>query len=162
MLKKCGRCGEFKPRTEFYKSTEAKDGLQHRCKDCTRVTANERYAKDSELREKRRAAQKKYTLTYPEKIMRQCARQAGLDPDEVQEKFKAHDGLCDICGNPQDPNLNRRHLRLEMDHDHNAVGVLRGFLCHDCNAGLARFKDDPVRLAGAIRYLESARLAAAA
>jgi hypothetical protein len=162
MLKRCGKCGQHKPVTEFYKSAGAKSGLQHRCKVCIKLTARERYARDSEYREKTKAAQKKRTLTYPEKIMRQCARQAGLDPDEVQEKFKAHNGLCDICGNPQRPNLNRRHLRLEMDHDHNAAGVLRGFLCHDCNIGLGRFRDDPARLAGAIRYLEAASTAAAA
>lgn len=33
-LKKCTRCGEAKPRTEYYREKLSKDGLRSRCKDC--------------------------------------------------------------------------------------------------------------------------------
>ena len=39
-----------------------------------------------------------------------------------------------------------------IDHDH-ASNVVRGGLCRSCNHGLGNFKDDPVRLRNAIRYL---------
>lgn len=153
MLLRCGRCKAFKPKAEFYKQAAAKRGYQNRCKDCVRLTANEYYAKNAHVREKRRAEQKKYTFTKPEQIIRQCARAKGVDPDEVLAAFKAHDGLCDICGEAPVLQPHQVHLRLQIDHDHSARGVFRGFLCWGCNLGLGAFRDDPAKLAAAIQYL---------
>jgi hypothetical protein len=35
--RRCGRCGEIKPSSEFYRNRNAKDGLQSSCKDCYRT-----------------------------------------------------------------------------------------------------------------------------
>ncbi|HEY0751460.1 MAG TPA: endonuclease domain-containing protein [Chitinophagaceae bacterium] len=40
-----------------------------------------------------------------------------------------------------------------VDHDH-TTGKVRGLICHDCNVGLSRFKDDPEILRNAIKYLK--------
>ena len=32
--KKCGRCGETKPVSEFYRNAKISDGLDYFCKDC--------------------------------------------------------------------------------------------------------------------------------
>lgn len=155
MTKICGKCGSEKPASEFHKSAKSKDGLQHRCKGCHRADVRESYAQDpapflSRVTERARRE--------PEKIarngLRQRARAYGLDPDEVEAAFSAHDGLCDICGHPPDPG-HKRHKRLHIDHDHAAEGGerFRGFLCHLCNSGLGGFKDDPVLIDAAIQYL---------
>ena len=43
--KKCGKCGEVKPTTEFYKNIKAADGYDTYCKECKRQMNKENYAK---------------------------------------------------------------------------------------------------------------------
>lgn len=42
-MKTCTRCSEVKPRSEFYKRSSAKDGLQSVCKDCSRDASRDSY-----------------------------------------------------------------------------------------------------------------------
>ncbi|KYK22188.1 hypothetical protein AYK24_08440 [Thermoplasmatales archaeon SG8-52-4] len=37
--KECSMCHQFKPRDQFYKDRERKDGLTHRCRDCHKLAA---------------------------------------------------------------------------------------------------------------------------
>ena len=43
--KKCSKCGEVKPTTEFYKNIKAADGYDTYCKECRRSLGREFYAK---------------------------------------------------------------------------------------------------------------------
>lgn len=99
----------------------------------------------------------------PNHPLRLCAVLRGLDANTIEDLFKAHNGFCDICGSPP-PATCDRNRRLAIDHDHNAPGIFRGFLCYGCNFGLGNFKDDPVRITSAIQYLaaSAAKLADAA
>lgn len=163
MRKRCGKCKLNKPVSEFNKYKRSKDGLQHRCKLCHKADVRADFEKDPE---KYRNRVREYALREPEKVarnsFRQQARLLGLDQDDMEAKFKAHNGLCDICQKPHHETL-KRYRRLTIDHDH-VTGEFRGFLCHRCNNGLGCFGDDPAELESAIRYLadHARKLAAAA
>lgn len=76
-------------------------------------------------------------------------RKYGLTQDQVEEMRGRG---CDICGAETGEG---RWGQLHIDHCHD-TGRVRGVLCTYCNTGLGHFKDDPVRLAAAIAYLEAA------
>jgi hypothetical protein len=78
------------------------------------------------------------------------SRKYGLTPEQVEEMAKAG---CHICGTTDWPG---RHSRPHVDHCHK-TGKVRGILCHECNTGLGKFKDDPDLLAKASAYLLAAR-----
>lgn len=75
-------------------------------------------------------------------------RHYGLTWEQVEEMRGSG---CDICGAPAGGG---RWGQLHIDHCHD-TGRVRGVLCGNCNTGIGHFKDDPVRLAAAIAYLEA-------
>lgn len=72
-------------------------------------------------------------------------RKYGLTLEEYNEIIARG---CAICG-ADGP-------RMALDHCH-VTGKIRDALCSNCNNGLGRFKDDPVRLRAAADYLETHR-----
>lgn len=87
----------------------------------------------------------------------------GVTAEQYQAIFDEQGGVCAICRMPETAS-NRSRIqvadvgprRLAVDHDH-ATGCVRGLLCLDCNTGLGKFADDPVRLAAAMNYLAVAQ-----
>ena len=68
--------------------------------------------------------------------------------------LKQQDGKCAICEiDLADVKQINRHL----DHCHE-TGRVRGWLCHGCNTGLARFGDNVERVAAALDYLRRHRV----
>jgi len=53
--------------------------------------------------------------------------------------------FCELC-NKKDVN------KIQVDHDHTTL-KFRGWLCNPCNTSLGKFKDDPLMLLNAIKYL---------
>lgn len=155
-LLECRRCGETLPAEDFHWKNKDRGIRQGRCKKCDAEAMLE-WTRDN--RERFLARQKSYRVANPERYtrirLRRSAIELGLDPDEVEAYFKAHSGLCDICGrHPWDVRSIGR--RLSIDHDH-ATGEFRGLLCGDCNTMLGFGSDDPRRLRAAARYLEKKR-----
>lgn len=79
-------------------------------------------------------------------FLRRAKRKSGyiLAPDEYLAMREHQGGHCGIC--------NTKPQVLYVDHCHN-TGSVRGLLCSQCNTGIGMFKDDPARLASAIKYL---------
>lgn len=73
----------------------------------------------------------------------------GLTLEQVEEMAARG---CAVCGTMDWPG---RHNRPHVDHDHR-TGRVRGMLCHECNLGLGKFKDDPALLRAAAVYLDAA------
>ncbi len=73
-----------------------------------------------------------------------------ISREQYDVLFKKQDGKCAIC------HCHQRYQRLAVDHDHKTQ-VVRGLLCMQCNRGLGRFFDSPVRLRRAAEYLEESR-----
>lgn len=48
-LKQCTKCKEFKPVTDFYKKSKAKDGLTYRCKSCLAVQSHEYHQRNKDI-----------------------------------------------------------------------------------------------------------------
>ena len=69
----------------------------------------------------------------------------GVSPTQWKEMSK---NGCEICNG---------FNRLCVDHDHE-TGKVRGCLCHSCNASIGHFKNSPVLLKKAAKYLERSRL----
>jgi len=60
-MKVCSKCSIEKPRTEFYKSSRMKDGLQSSCKSCNdKFTKASRAAKPEKYRERRKELRGEY------------------------------------------------------------------------------------------------------
>lgn len=55
LTKKCSKCGEDKPLTDFYKDRKAPTGLCYRCKSCFKVFYRNYYARLKKLKVERMA-----------------------------------------------------------------------------------------------------------
>lgn len=75
--------------------------------------------------------------------------------DEYNKMFEEQKGLCAICNLPESRRSRKGDsiCRLTIDHCH-ASEKVRGLLCHDCNTGLGKFKDNQDLLLNALAYLE--------
>jgi hypothetical protein len=80
----------------------------------------------------------------------------GMTDEQYAALMETQDGRCAICRTTE---WTGHHKRPHVDHDH-ATGRVRGILCHDCNLGLGKFKDDPDLLRAAIVYLEGSSASA--
>lgn len=174
MLKKCCHCKKELSLESFQKNVSAPDGLQYRCKECTRVAskacrdkrghlwlpAAERWKNRPENRERRnattRARQAKRKLEIPDKVREerrrwQLSTKYGLTPELKDALVKAQGSVCSICSSKIDA------ISCATDHNH-VENFVRGMLCKPCNSALGLFKDNPDILRKAAEYLEESKL----
>lgn len=131
--KKCLRCLQTKPISEFYWKTKGKCLFSY-CKPC-KLAENEA-RKHSYSREQRATWQRHAMLR----------GKWGMEPEEYDKKLSGQGCGCAICGGT---NAGRR---LAVDHCH-ATGKIRGLLCSGCNHALGHMKDSLPRLQKAMEYL---------
>lgn len=136
-MKMCSKCKLEKTNSEFYKASWCSDGLRPDCKQCN--------IKKSSIRQKKRRK------TNPE-TFRNTALKAkyGVSLEQYRIKLAAQGNVCKICGS-SNPGASKKLF--SVDHNHK-TGQIRGILCHGCNAGLGMFREDPISLQNAIKYLK--------
>lgn len=91
MVKTCTKCGESKPRSEFYASTETRDGLRNPCKAC-RLRQRSQYVARDDVRAARREyrqanaeaiadAGRRWRIANPERQAARTAEWKRANPD---------------------------------------------------------------------------------
>ena len=101
-IKRCFKCGEIKPISEFSKDKKCKDGLNSWCKECyseysknwckehkeeVRIKRHKRYKKhDVQIREN----SKKWRKANPEKIREANHRWRKANPEKIREHSKTY------------------------------------------------------------------------
>lgn len=112
MEKLCtGPCGLIKLRKEFYKRSNAKDGLQAWCKECMKAR-NKKNRKPIDPKK-----QRAFTLKH----------RYGISVEQWDQMLIAQSGLCNLCDEP----MKSPHV----DHSHTTLAV-RSLLCLQCNTML--------------------------
>lgn len=132
--KRCAKCKISKPFADFSRGNRTKNGLQSWCKACTAECSNAHYHRNT-TPERRRENHLKYHYH--------------LSPEAYKAMGDSQGWKCAICGDPFTESAG-----IDIDHDH-ATGRVRALLCSNCNKGLGLFRDDPERLASAVRYLSA-------
>lgn len=133
--KRCRKCGETRPVSEFYTEPRHRDGLFSWCKGCAVKAACERQA------------------LHPEKVKR---TRYNISFNEMWAK---QGGLCASCGVALLPK-GREPSSVTVDHDHNCCppqrscgNCVRGLICRQCNQVLGHAGDDERLLQRAAMYL---------
>lgn len=104
-----------------------------------------------------------YEQTRIERVHYQKFRKFGLTLEQYHQMLRGQNYACALCERRIDELDNST---LNIDHDHACCPTtrenpktcgkcVRKLLCRDCNMGLGYFRDDPVLLQRAIRYLTS-------
>lgn len=167
--KVCTKCKTEKSVSEFHRRSQSPDGLRSRCKVCVaRYHATpEALARKKELAARpeakakaisyrcdpvnmqrakvyRRHARKDKALEFGRKIKWKF----GLSIDDYNRLLSEQGGFCAICRLP--PSANNKRLAIDHCHD---TGVVRGLLCHPCNAAIGLLKEDVQRILAASAYV---------
>ena len=133
--KRCRRCLEVKPTTEFTRyKRKGKDGTWSYCRECWNQLKREKYYS----REKQR--------------LRDLRANYSISHEEYDTMLLAQDGRCAICNRTSEEVGNKRKQWLEVDHCHTTTEI-RALLCSPCNSGIAHLGHNPERLEAAARYL---------
>ncbi|WP_157240772.1 endonuclease domain-containing protein [Catenuloplanes japonicus] len=133
----CRRCGEEKPRDEFYNLRHTTQPRMP-CKECISVEKRARYAAAGGDRASHaQVLREKHNLTSA----------------EYDRLLAAQDGLCAICRQEETARgRGGRPRRLAVDHDHR-TGAVRQLLCHRCHQVTRAAEENPALLEAVRAYL---------
>ena len=138
--KLCPYCDTVKPIEQFGAFRKHCWGPRPRCLKCH--AAHMREYKQGFSPEKKREYREKET-----------ARRAGLRGLTLEQYRKMQRSPCQICGRLLSKAQTVKGHGMHVDHCHKS-GKARGTLCTLCNKGIGVFKDNPILLRAAARYLE--------
>lgn len=139
MTKKCSKCREIKPLTDFYKDARLSDGRRSDCKVCVRIRTQ---IPENKLLQRNRSLKYFHQMTL----------------EEFNSKLESQGGKCAICQSVDPGGIQTFHV----DHDHTCCPpqrscskCRRGLLCSGCNSGIGGLRDDPNLVAAALEYLKT-------
>lgn len=136
--KRCQKCEEVRPHSQYTPARRNSDGLQSYCHGCQAKNAMASWRRATPEQVERRRLR---TALYD------ARRTYGEDGVKVAERRENGEG-CDVCG--------RVTIRMAIDHCH-STGKVRGLLCKDCNLTLGIVEESTDRLRGLIAYIERHR-----
>lgn len=139
--RRCCKCKEFKPDSEYYKEKKNPDGLKYKCKQCSAVDKRTYRKKNPDVSKKEYERRKLKLGTFKWEAIKS---KYGLSREGYEAMVSAQEGMCALCG--------ERPVK-HVDHCHE-TGRVRGLLCVQCNTGLGKFNDSPELLKKAVEYLE--------
>jgi hypothetical protein len=140
MVKKCGKCGEAKSLTEFYKNKARHDGVDSRCKLCRKKYRSKK-SHSTKLAERRWAYANSQKIKEANK-RHEVRKKYGISLEEYRIRMKSS-SRCECCGSETD---------LCYDHCHETM-EFRGVLCRQCNRGIGQLGDNYDGVARAVKYL---------
>ncbi len=157
MQKKCSKCEECKPVTEFYKVAGGSKPRPE-CKKCTN-DYHKKYRKTETGFAATKRAVKKY-MSSPEKVKNSQDNKAdwarfnkyGITREIYDAKRKAQNYCCQICKKHE----SSATYGLVVDHDH-ITGKVRDLLCSNCNKVVGFIEEDfdaAVKLADYLKKYE--------
>lgn len=140
--KRCSKCGESKPLSEFYPKNDRQGRLRYRYAQCR----NCHYLLTQSWRHRHPEHSRRYAVDH------KTARSLGLTVVQLRELIPQLGDRCEACGVV---GRRGRHAKdLAIDHDHR-TGEVRGLLCNKCNHALGNAGDDPELLRRLATYLEN-------
>ena len=166
--KRCARCQQDKPVSQFYRAVATPYGLRGDCKACSAAKCRAQRAANKLLPRDRAGTSKRCDQcrnVFPvsnfhrdagstDGLYRYCrpcgkiharAHRYGLTKDRVREMLRQ--GRCEACGR-----LFADESEKHIDHRH-ADGAVRGILCERCNTTLGKCEENPAVLMGICQYL---------
>jgi hypothetical protein len=157
-MKTCTRCKTAKDLSEF-RYRKSRDYYLTQCKACeSEVSALRQRAKrpllSRETKDRQNANKRAWKERNPEAARRKnrawhVKSKYGLTIEEHDAFLRVQGGKCAIC---RDNLAADARYGIAVDHCH-STGRVRGLLCHACNLGLGRFKDNIHALQRAVAYL---------
>lgn len=168
-VKRCCRCSEDKPLSEFYTATSSKDGLRSDCKDCFkkyqadrrkmlagRPVVSSKLCNDcgkelpcDSFNTNPLSPDKLDSYCKQCRAMRKRAYKYGLSVEEVHVFLQIPE-----CQNPYCRHVFTDELEMHFDHCHDGHHF-RGVLCRRCNtAASGNVAECAARMRGLVEYLE--------
>jgi hypothetical protein len=146
--KKCYRCEQVKPISEFGKSNHLKDGYCSNCKDCENKKARDNRAK------RKKEDPKKYKRINKNNNFK---RLYGITLEEFDQMFERAGSQCEICSKglvkEREGSKGPTDNVAVLDHCH-TTGTVRAILCSQCNTALGLMKEDPTKIRQLADYAE--------
>jgi hypothetical protein len=166
-MKRCKRCGDLKPHSEFYRAPGCRDGHRSECKVCNLAARKAKYlenpakeiARVREWRRKHRAQFQEYQRAYrarrPAELREGHLRRTfGMTLVEYDAMLEAQGGGCAVCGD-----IPAEGKSFHVDHLEDEV---RGILCVRCNNALGLLRERAELAEIAVDYLASGGFAVTA